>query len=86
MPDGEQLKPRAPRTIRVKHVMGTVVGIDVRVPGPREVHYLAGTPVRRILVWAPPSGSLRPSSLTYDGCCNELVSREVWSARQWSAR
>jgi hypothetical protein len=44
MPDGEQLKPRAPRTIRVEHVMGTVVGIDVRVPGPREVHYLAGAP------------------------------------------
>ena len=39
------------------------------VPGPRQVHYLAGTPLRRILVWAPPSGSISMSIsiLSYAG-------------------
>jgi WS/DGAT/MGAT family acyltransferase len=39
------------------------------VPGPRQVHYLAGAPLRRILAWAPPSGSLSMSIsiLSYAG-------------------
>jgi thiamine biosynthesis lipoprotein len=33
MHDPDRLRPRAPRTLRVEHVMGTVVSIDVRDPG-----------------------------------------------------
>ena len=32
--------------------------VMTNVPGPREVVYLAGTPVRAVLVWAPTSGSV----------------------------
>lgn len=32
--------------------------VMTNVPGPREVVYLAGTPVRTVLVWAPTSGSV----------------------------
>lgn len=34
MDDAERLRPRAPRVLRVEHVMGTVVGVDVRDPEP----------------------------------------------------
>jgi diacylglycerol O-acyltransferase / wax synthase len=39
------------------------------VPGPREPVYLAGTPVRGVLVWAPTSGSvsMSVSIFSYDG-------------------
>jgi thiamine biosynthesis lipoprotein len=36
MDDADRLRPRAPRTLRVEHVMGTVVSIDVRDPDPDE--------------------------------------------------
>ena len=32
--------------------------VVTNVPGPRETVYLAGTPVRGVLVWAPCSGSI----------------------------
>jgi WS/DGAT/MGAT family acyltransferase len=35
------------------------------VPGPRTLLYYAGSPVRRILVWAPPSGNLSMSVSIY---------------------
>ncbi len=35
-----------------------VSAVMTNVPGPREVVYLAGTPVRAVLVWAPTSGSV----------------------------
>jgi len=34
MDDAERLRPRAPRVLRVEHVMGTVVGVDMRDPDP----------------------------------------------------
>lgn len=34
MDDAGRLTPRAPRVLRVEHVMGTVVGVDVRDPDP----------------------------------------------------
>ena len=39
------------------------------VPGPKEPVYLAGTPVRGVLVWAPTSGSMAMSLsiMSYDG-------------------
>ena len=35
--------------------------VMTNVPGPREPVYLAGTPVRGVLVWAPTSGSVSMS-------------------------
>ena len=35
--------------------------VMTNVPGPREPVYLAGTPVRGVLVWAPTSGSISMS-------------------------
>ena len=39
------------------------------VPGPREPVYMAGSPVRGVLVWAPCSGSvgMSVSVFSYDG-------------------
>ncbi len=43
--------------------------VMTNVPGPREPVYLAGTPVRGVLVWAPTSGSvsMSVSIFSYDG-------------------
>jgi diacylglycerol O-acyltransferase len=43
--------------------------VMTNVPGPRERVYLAGTPVRGVLVWAPTSGSvsMSVSIFSYDG-------------------
>ena len=39
------------------------------VPGPRETVYLAGSPLRTVLVWAPTAGSvgMSVSIFSYDG-------------------
>ena len=43
--------------------------VVTNVPGPQQPLYLAGTPVRGVLVWAPMSGSvaMSVSILSYDG-------------------
>jgi diacylglycerol O-acyltransferase / wax synthase len=39
--------------------------VVTNVPGPREIVYLAGTPVRGVLVWAPCSGSIGMTVSTF---------------------
>ncbi|HEX7609248.1 MAG TPA: WS/DGAT domain-containing protein, partial [Solirubrobacteraceae bacterium] len=43
--------------------------VMTNVPGPRETVYLAGSPLRRVLVWAPTAGSvgMSVSIFSYDG-------------------
>jgi FAD:protein FMN transferase len=49
MDDPDRLRPRAPRTLRVEHVMGTVVSIDVRDREPDEA--VLGEALDAVVEW-----------------------------------
>lgn len=53
--------------------------VMTNVPGPRQIHHFAGVPLRRVLVWAPPSGSLAMSVtiLSYGGDVTVGVATDV---------
>ncbi|MGA2321223.1 MAG: wax ester/triacylglycerol synthase family O-acyltransferase [Solirubrobacteraceae bacterium] len=59
----EQLERRIVDMITAK-----ASAVMTNVPGPREVMYLAGRPVRAVLVWAPTSGSVGMSVSIFSYC------------------
>ncbi len=56
--EGVGLTPPAVESRIVDIFTAKASAVMTNVPGPREVVYLAGSPVRAVLVWAPTSGSV----------------------------
>jgi diacylglycerol O-acyltransferase / wax synthase len=62
--------PRAVEDLAIRFFTSKSSMVLTNVPGPRHVRRLAGQPIRRVLSWAPPSGSLpmSVSIFSYAGC------------------